>query len=372
MMGVIVTGGGTGGHIYPALAIAEEIKKRYPQVDILYIGSETGLEADIVPKTGLPFAAITAKGFTRKLSLDTFRTLQATGKGFRMARQILKDFKAHTVIGTGGFVCGSVMLAAKGQGARLFLHEQNAYPGVTNRLLAPLSDGVMLNFSEARGRFKGKMPMYVTGLPVRADIGCYSKAEGLAHFGLVADKKTLLITGGSRGARTINRTMSQILPALLKREDVQVIFISGRNGYEETQGLIRAAGLSDTDTPSLKLLDYLYEMPLALAAADLAVGRAGATFLAELSATGLPAVLLPYPYASENHQAHNAQAIVDAGAAEMILDAQCTGPLMLETLERFLDDDDYRRGMAKQMKALAKPNALADIMAVLEKQGSLQ
>lgn len=371
-MGVVVTGGGTGGHIYPALAIAEAIQKKYPEIDILYIGSETGLEADIVPKTGLPFAAVSAKGLNRRLSIDTLRTLATTVKGLDMARRILKKFKANTVIGTGGFVCGPVMLAAKGQGASLFLHEQNAYPGITNRLLAPLADGVMLNFSEARARFKGRTPLYVTGLPVRHDVGRYSRTEGAAHFGLDPSKKTLLVTGGSRGARTINRTMAQVLPQLLQRPDLQVIFISGRNGYEETRGLLTAAGLSPTDTPGLVFIDYLYEMPLALAAADLAIGRAGATFLAELSACGLPAVLLPYPYASENHQAHNAQAIVDAGAAEMILDGDCTGPLMLDTVARLLDDDNRLATMAVQMKALAKPNALADIMQVLEEGGHLQ
>lgn len=366
-MRVILTGGGTGGHIYPAIAIAERIKKDISNSEILYVGCENGLERDIVGKTELPFTAIHARGLPRKLNKDVFAAIFDTGRGVFEADRMIKKFRPDLVIGTGGYVCGPTVLAARRRHIPALLHEQNAYPGITNRLLAPFVDQVLLNFTEARGYFKGHPSFALTGLPVREDIANSRREEGAERFGLDPNKRTVLITGGSRGARTINRVLALAMPLLLSSVDAQIIFATGTNGYAETMLLLKDGGINPAENPRLVVKDYLYEMPLALAASDVIIGRAGATFLAEIAMCGIPGILVPYPYASENHQVFNAQAVVDAGAAEMILDKELTVPRLLETLTPFLQDDNYYHNMATQMKSLARPEAMDDIMAIVRR-----
>lgn len=361
-MRVIFTGGGTGGHIYPALAIAERIREEMPTAALLYVGCHDGLEADIVGKTDIPFEAIHAKGLPRKINKEAAVALWETGRGTWTADRIVKRFRPDLVIATGGFVSGPTALAARKRRVPLILHEQNAYPGITNRLLAPLADHILLNFEEARPYFKGKADFAVTGLPVRADIGRSDRTEALRYFGLDPAKKTILVTGGSRGARTLNRVVALAMPLLLSSLDAQMIFATGTNGYTDTMLLLKDGDIDPNEEPRLVVKDYLYDMPLALAAADVVIGRAGATFLAEIANCGLPGILVPYPYASENHQVHNAEAFVAGGGAEMILDKVFTVPKLLETLSPFLDNERYYRDKVRHMKALARPRALEDIM----------
>lgn len=365
-MKVIVTGGGTGGHIYPAMAIAECIIKDIPQSEVLFVGSENGLERDIVSKSTIPFAMIKAKGMPRKISRELLSSTFEASRGLVMANRILKDFEPDLVIGTGGFVCGPTMLAAKRLRIPTMIHEQNAYPGLTNKLLAPLMDCVLLNFPEARSRFKGKIRAEVTGLPVRSDMLTHTREEGCAFFGLDPKRRVLLVTGGSRGARTINRVVAMSAERILRSFDVQILFITGSSGYTDTSLLLRECGIQPFEHKDLILRDYVYDMPYALAAADLVIGRAGATFLAEIAMCGLPGILIPYPYASENHQAYNAQAMVDAGGAVTVADKSFTVPRLMEMLYPFLEDDAYRYRMAEKMKSAAKPHAMDDIMEIIK------
>lgn len=366
-MRVILTGGGTGGHIYPALAIAERILEEMPTASLLYVGCEDGLEKDIVGKTDIPFEAIKSKGLPRRINKDALTALWQTGRGIIKADRIIKRFKPDLVIATGGFVAGPTALMARKRKVPLLIHEQNAYPGITNRLLAPMANHILLNFEEARPYFKGKADFSVTGLPVRADIGRSDREEALRYFGLDPARKTILVTGGSRGARTLNRVVALAMPLLLASLDAQIIFATGTHGYSETMLLLKDGGIDPNDEPCLVVKDYLYDMPLALAASDLVIGRAGATFLAEIANCGLPGILVPYPYASENHQVHNAQAVVHGGGAEMILDKDFTVPRLLETLSPFLDDEKYYKNKVCQMKALARPEALEDIMDLVRR-----
>lgn len=364
-MKVIVSGGGTGGHIYPALAIAERIREEIPRARVLYVGGEQGLEADIVGKTDIPFTAIKAKGLPRKINKALAQSLFSTGQGVWMADRIIKRFRPDLVIGTGGFVCGPTVLAAARRGIPTLIHEQNAYPGLTNKLLAPFVKKVMIQFPEAAQYFSKRADVVVTGLPMRKDIAMHSKEEGCAFFGLDASRRTILVTGGSRGARAINRVMAMAAPMVLKNYDVQIIFVTGKACHEETLQLLQECELNPADHSRLVVKDYLYDMPYALAAADIVIGRAGATFLAEITYCGLPAILIPFPYASENHQTYNAQALVDAGAARMIADRDLTVPRLMEHLAALLDDPALCRRMAVQMKRLAKPHALDDIMDII-------
>lgn len=364
-MRVIVTGGGTGGHIYPALAIAERIMTDMPDSEVLYVGCDNGLENTIVPTTSIPFKTIPAQGLPRKLTPALIRSLLTNSKGVAEARRTIRSFKPDLVIGTGGFVCGPTVLMACLHHVPAMIHEQNAYPGMTNRMLAARVNKVMINYPEAARFFVKAKETVLTGLPVREDIGKISKEDGCAHFTLDPSKKTVLITGGSRGARTINRVCALALSSMLANENVQVIFITGKAGYVETSLLLKDNDSSVLRDSRLCFLEYTHDMPYALAAADVVIGRAGATFLAEIAACGLPGILVPYPYASDNHQQFNAEAVVNAGAGEMILDNDMTVPKLMTTLNTFLTDDEYYREKKKAMNALARPQALDDIMLLV-------
>ncbi|MEE0205646.1 MAG: undecaprenyldiphospho-muramoylpentapeptide beta-N-acetylglucosaminyltransferase [Peptococcaceae bacterium] len=365
-MRVIVSGGGTGGHIYPALAIAERILADMPGSEVLYIGCDNGLENNIVPTTSIPFKTISAKGLPRKLTPALAKSLFINSKGVVEARRYIKEFKPDLVIGTGGFVCGPTVLMACTNRVPAMIHEQNAYPGMTNRLLASRVNKVMINYPEAARFFVKAKETVLTGLPVRDDIGKLSREEGCAKFGLDPAKKTVLITGGSRGARTINRVCALALTGILANPDVQVIFITGKAGYVETSLLLKDSDSSVLRNERLCFLEYTHDMPYALAAADVVIGRAGATFLAEIAMCGLPGILIPYPYASDNHQQFNAQAVVDTGAGEMILDAELTVPKLTAALNNFLCNDDYYQAKKEAMQGLARPSAMDDIMMLVQ------
>lgn len=365
-MRVIVTGGGTGGHIYPALAIAERILDEISGSEVLYIGCDNGLENNIVPTTSIPFKTISAQGLPRKLTPALVRSLMVNSKGVMEARRYIKEFKPDLVIGTGGFVCGPTVLMACMNHVPAMIHEQNAYPGMTNRLLAQRVNKVMINYAEAARFFVKAKETVLTGLPVRDDIGKLTKEEGCEKFGLDPSKKTVLVTGGSRGARTINRVCALALTGILANTDAQVIFITGKAGYVETSLLIKDSDSSVLRNERLCFLEYTHDMPYALAAADVVVGRAGATFLAEIAMCGLPGILVPYPYASDNHQQFNAQAVVDAGGGEMILDDALTVPKLMTALKQFLNDDDYYQAKKEAMHRMAKPTAMDDIMMLVK------
>lgn len=364
-MRVIVSGGGTGGHIYPALAIAERIMEDIPGSEVLYIGCDNGLENSIVPTTNIPFKTISAKGLPRKLTPALIKSVFVNAKGVLEAKKYIKAFKPDLVIGTGGFVCGPTVLMACLNHIPAMIHEQNAYPGMTNRMLSTRVNKVMINYPEAAKFFVKAKETVLTGLPVREDVGKISKEDGCAKFGLDPHKKTVLITGGSRGARTINRVCALGLSGLLADPDVQVIFITGKAGYVETSLLIKESDSTVLRNDRLCFLEYSHDMPYALAAADVAIGRAGATFLAEIAMCGLPGILIPYPYASDNHQQFNAQAVVDAGGGEMILDDEMTVPKLMSTLEKFLKDDAYYQEKKTNMQRLARPAAMDDIMMLV-------
>ena len=226
-MRVILTGGGTGGHIYPALAVAERLQQLYPNCEILYVGTNRGLEKDIVPKRGIPFRTIQAQGLPRKLSPALLKAVKESAGGCLQARKIVKEFQPDVVIGTGGYVCGPVVLAAKLQGVATMIHEQNAFPGITNKMLAHVVDQIMVNFEESKNYFVHKERVKVTGLPVRQEVLTAEKEAGLRYFSFSADKVTLLVSGGSRGARSLNRAMADAYPKLIQQPNLQIIHLTG-------------------------------------------------------------------------------------------------------------------------------------------------
>ena len=360
-MRVIVTGGGTGGHIYPALAIAKALLARINQVEVLYVGTRDGMEAKLVPANGLAFKGISGKGLQRNLSLDTVKTAATTLKAVWETKKILKDFKPDVVIGTGGYVSGPVVLTAAFFGIPTLLHEQNALPGKTNKALAKVVKRVMVSFPESIPYFSHKEKIQVVGLPVREDIGQIKRKDGAAVFGLDPGKKTLLVTGGSRGALSINNALLEILPELAAHPDIQLIWATGSATYQTVLEKLQQLNVN-WQRPQWRIMEYVQEMPAALACSDLCICRAGATTLAELAAAGKPAILVPYPYAAENHQEYNARAFESIGAAEVILDKELNDKVLWQQVQKLVYNPFKLEEMGRRAAEAFKPDALDRII----------
>ena len=367
-MRIIVSGGGTGGHIYPAVTIANQIKEKQPDAEIIFVGTREGLECEIVPRYGYPIEFIEVAGFQRKLSLDTIKSAFKLLAGLIDALKLIRKIKPDLVVGTGGYVCGPVLFLAALQGIPTCIQEQNAMPGVTNKILAHFVKKVFLGYQEAGKYFGGNSEKIFTGNPIRKEILEVSRATAIEKLKLDPAKKTILVSGGSRGARSINDAMALVETSLAGRSDVQVIHITGETGYEKFIGQVEKKVLM---SDNIKVFRYMHDMPLALAAADLAIFRSGAIGLAELMARGIPSILVPYPYATANHQEHNARAVEGAGAAVVILDKELTGEILLKQIESLLADESKLQKMKDAAKALGRPEAAEDIarkvLALLKK-----
>ena len=359
-MRIIVSGGGTGGHIYPALTIVRAIQKKIPDAEFLYVGTKDGLEADIVPKEGIPFETVNIQGFKRNLTPENLvRGARAFG-GVVKAMGIVRRFRPDVAVGTGGYVCGPILLASSLMRIPTLIQEQNVMPGVTNRLLARFVSCIAMGTKEAAEHFpKGKRVF--TGNPIREEVMRARSEDGKEMFGLDPKAKTVLVSGGSRGARSINRAMVGVLAHYADRDGVQILHVTGKAGYDETMQSLKEAGVDLDAVGNLFVEPYLYNMPQALACADVAVFRAGAIGIAELTARGVPSILVPYPFAAANHQEMNARAIATAGAARMILDRELTAERLLSVLAELLSEDAKLKRMAKAAKKLGRPKAADEI-----------
>ena len=371
MARLIVSGGGTGGHIYPALAIADGVMQRWPGTDILYVGARAGMESRIVEETGYPFRGISAEGWQGRKATTLVAALRADAKGTREAMGLFAAFRPDAVVGTGGFVCLPVGLAAARKRIPLFLHEQNAMPGLTNRLVSIRAKRVMVSFEEAVGRFPAvsRKKTAVTGLPVRASITAADRGDALAYFQLNHGKKTILVAGGSQGAQRINRAMLHVMGKLYQRQGVQILFATGHRDYrqmaEELAGVGMEWEIAAGGKSNIRMFPYIDRMDLAYAAAQIFVGRAGASTLAEITLSKLPAILVPYPQATENHQTFNAASLMDRGGALLLEDETLTGPVLLAALEGLLADEGRRAAMAACSGQASYARALEDILDIL-------
>ncbi|HWR56141.1 MAG TPA: undecaprenyldiphospho-muramoylpentapeptide beta-N-acetylglucosaminyltransferase [Negativicutes bacterium] len=361
-MKVLLAGGGTGGHIYPAVTIARGLQAAQPDCEILFVGTRQGLEADIIPKEGFAFRAIDVQGMQRKLSWDTLRTIGKMLKGLVQSRRIIRSFQPDVVIGTGGYVCGPVVLLASLLRIPTVIQEQNVIPGVTNKLLARLVKLVLVGFPEAAKFFPRGAVIAAPGNPVRTEIIDARKDEGLRAFALDPAKHTILVAGGSRGARTINEAMLQVYRDFAGDRNVQILHVTGTGEYESLKAKAQQNGIDCGENGNIILVPYLYNMPAALAAADLIVYRAGAVGLAEITVRGLPAILIPYPYAAENHQEYNARLLAEKGAAVVITDKELTGETLSRTISRLLSEPGKLTQMSAASRALGRPRATVDIV----------
>lgn len=362
-MKFVVTGGGTGGHIYPALAIARGIKDRFG-AEVFYIGGSRGLESEIVPREGLPFEAIRLEGFRRRLSPANIMVAWRAAIGVGKARRLLRTIGPAAVIGTGGYVCGPVVLAAASLGIPAMLHEQNALPGITNKILSRFSRYVTLTFEEAGRYFPAGAGLRTTGLPVRKEI--FGADRELAREKLNVPRDTLLVLsfGGSQGARSLNNAVIPVLRRFAGHPGIWFIHVTGPANYDRFLAELKSS-INLPDQGNITITSYMHDMPSALAAADLAICRAGAATCAELTAVGLPAILIPYPYAAENHQEYNARALEKKGAAIVIRDRELTGEALVSQLERLTGNRGRLAEMAGASRGMGRPRALDDILDCL-------
>ncbi len=359
---VMIAAGGTGGHIFPALALAEELRTRNPDTEILCVGTNRGLEEKIFVGNGFPLRIMHARGLIRSWApADIFKNLflPFTLVGVMInARRIVRQFKPHAVIGCGGYVTGPVLLAAALQRIPTLIQEQNSRPGRTTVWLSHVVDEVHLTYEESRKFFRHHDKLMVSGNPVRQGMKPIDRGRAAGVFGLDPDKKILLVVGGSLGARSINRAIDAMAGSLT--ETCQVLWQTGKVEFDS---------LADRHSrnPNIRIHAFLDDMIAAYSAADLIVCRAGAMTLSELTMMGKPAVLVPYPYAADNHQEYNAMSLVQRDAAVMIRDHEIGGQLK-PILMKLLDDDRRRSEMAARSFELRRPNAAAAIIDAMMKR----
>jgi UDP-N-acetylglucosamine--N-acetylmuramyl-(pentapeptide) pyrophosphoryl-undecaprenol N-acetylglucosamine transferase len=362
-MRVVLTGGGTGGHIYPAVAIGRQLQRENPGTELLYIGSASGLESRIVPKLGIPFETIEISGFKRKLSLDNVRTVIRFLRAVRRSKALLRGFRPDVVVGTGGYVSGPVVYAAARLGIPTLIHEQNVEPGMANAFLSRYADAIAVSFPESKARFRRGRRILHTGNPCATNVLHADKKKGYASLGIPDGSRVVLVVGGSRGARALNEAVPGIAAAVSRLDGVWLVAVTGDVHYEQMKA--RLDRLPEDQTRRLRVVPYLDNMPEVLAASSLIISRAGASMIAEITALGVPSILVPSPNVTHNHQEANARSLADAGAAVMMLERELTGPKLAGTVARIMGDEPARRAMSEAAKALATPDSAERITAEL-------
>lgn len=351
----IISGGGTGGHIFPAIAIADELKRRLPDAEILFVGAKDRMEMQKVPQAGYPIEGLWISGLQRKLSWHNLLFPLKFISSLLKSRSIIKRFKPDAVIGTGGFASGAVVKVAGQMGIPTFIQEQNSYAGITNKMLAKNAHKICVAY-DAMEQFFPKEKIVKTGNPIRdglLNIGEY-RSEGLSYFHLDSQRKTLLVLGGSLGARRINQLIEQQLP-LFEQLGVQVLWQCGKLYYEEYKKY---------NSEQVRVLAFIDRMELAYAAADVIISRAGASSVSELCVVGKPVIFIPSPNVAEDHQTKNARAIADKQAAILLRESELNEQFA-NTFSKLIADEAQQEALSAHIKALAQPNATKDIVNLI-------
>ena len=361
---ILLAGGGTAGHVFPALAVARELTERDPDLEVVFVGVADRLESRLVPAAGYELVTIDAVSIPRRPSPRLLRVPGSLRAGVRRCREVITERRAVAAVTFGGYVSFPLNRAAFREQLPLIIHEQNSVPGLTNRIAARWSDRVALTFPGSAARFSHQERCVVTGNPVRADVLGLDRAAtrdaALEAFGLAPDRRTILVFGGSQGAHSINQALVDAHGSWGGRE-VQVLHATGSRGYTAAARGWEQARAAHPDGPPVKLVEFIEDMAAAYAAADVVVCRAGATSIAELTVLGIPAVLVPYPHATADHQRENAHALVRSGGAVVIDDDELTGTALTEALAPLLDDPEAYAAMALGARAFGRPDAAASV-----------
>ncbi len=364
-MRVILSGGGTGGHVYPALAICDGISRKYSDATFLYVGTEKGMENRIVKEYGMDFATINISGFDRSSMLNATKAFSKFPWSIKQAFNHIKSFKPDVVIGTGGYVSFPVVFAATYfPDCKTFIHEQNVYPGLANRLLSRRIDCALLTFDETAEYFSN-CNYRVTGLPVRKEIYEVYERSHLHEKNFDSAKIKVTIFGGSLGSIRINKAVLEMI-SQHNLKDYKINWITGTDNYETIVKDFEKQIRPKQKNMDIEIFPYIYDMASVLAESHLVVCRAGASTISELTLLGIPAVFIPYPYASENHQEKNARALVEKNACEMIIDEFLDGNTLYNVLNRLMNDRNRLVMMHENIKKEAKGDALSSIINTIE------
>jgi len=358
-MKVMIAGGGTGGHLFPGLAVAEVLKERGVK-EILFVGTSRGIESRVVPREGYRLHFIRSTGIVGKSFIVALQGFFNIFLSIIDSAKIIKSFRPDVVIGVGGYASFSPILVARLMGIPSVILEQNAIPGLTNRILSRFSDAVCITYHESFPFFPSSKTV-LTGNPVRKKILEGSREGAYKLFGLSPQKETVFVFGGSSGASSINRAMIAALPFLQDlKESIQFLHQSGERDYELVKGAYRSYGLSGIVAP------FIYQMAEAYQIADIIISRAGATTLAEITALGKAAILIPYPHAAQRHQELNAKKLHDMGAAIMILDNELSGERLAKEIKRLLKDQTLKSELERNSRAFGRPDAADSVVSIIE------
>jgi UDP-N-acetylglucosamine--N-acetylmuramyl-(pentapeptide) pyrophosphoryl-undecaprenol N-acetylglucosamine transferase len=353
----ILSGGGTGGHIYPAIAIANELKLQFPDAEFLFVGAKDKMEMQKVPQAGYEIKGLWIAGLQRKLTLQNMMFPLKLATSLLESRRIIRQFKPNVVIGTGGFASGPLLQAAGGAGIPTVIQEQNSFPGITNKLLSKKANAICVAYENLE-RFFPKEKIVLTGNPVRQDlIDIDSKREeAIAFYGLDPNKKTLLVLGGSLGARRVNQLIEKELQSILS-QDVQIIWQCGKLYFEDYKKY---------NQQNVRVVDFIERMDFVYASADVIISRAGASSVSELCIVGKPVIFIPSPNVAEDHQTKNAQAIVNAKGAVLLKESDLESQFSI-VFEALLKDKGKQSQLSENIKKLARPNAVKVIVEEIKK-----
>lgn len=346
----LFAGGGTGGHLFPAVAVAEKIRAIVPEADILFVGTKSRIEGSVVPKLGFKFKTIWIKGFSRKFTIENLLFLFKLVVSIIQSLIINLKFRPVVAIGTGGYVAGPAIWVSSLVGAKIILIEQNSYPGVTTKLLQNCADEIHLSYEDSKKYFRNQNKLYMTGNPIRENLVRISKFEASKKFGLDSKKKTMLILGGSLGASSINSIVGSSLKQLID-SNIQVIWQTGSANY---------AKYKELSSDMVRVSAFIENMSGAYSACDMVLARAGATSIAEILFLGVPAILVPSPNVAENHQYYNAKSLADKGAAILLEDKELKEKFLELVLENISNESKLAE-MSLSAKQLSKPEATSFI-----------
>lgn len=358
-MKAIIAAAGTGGHINPALAIANKIKQEEPNSEIIFVGTDRGLENDLIPRAGYDLKRIEAYGFNRKISLDNVKKMYKTFKSIGQAKKIIQDFKPDIMIGTGGYICLPVALAASKLKVPIVLHESNAFPGVAIKILSKKASAILVGFEDAKKRIKNTENVVVVGNPSKVKKIAFTNSQKekiLKEIGLTdIEKPIVLVFGGSQGAQKINESFINIISKKIN-EKYQIIWATGPNQYEIIKAKLQSLNINIDNISNVKILPYIYNMEEVMNCVDLVVSRSGAMTITEISIVGKPSIFIPFPYATENHQEYNAKVLEKVGAAKIILDADLDFNILNSTINEIISDEEKMCRMSENAHAVEIKN----------------
>ncbi len=364
-MKVIMTGGGTGGHIYPAIAIADYIKVQNPDAEILFVGTQKGLESQLVPSSGYPIKTIIVSGFNRSNLLANFKTIIHLIKGINQSKKIINEFQPDVVIGTGGYVCGPLVYAAAKKKVPCFIQEQNAFPGLTNKMLEKHVKKIFVSFDQSKAYFKNEEKLILSGNPLRKEFISYDLSESKEKININSDVFNILYFGGSRGSETLNNALIDVVKSIKAEDAIKLYFVTGEIHYDAVK-----QSLGDYDEKKIAVLPYLHNISDYMIGCDLIISRAGAIAVSEIAALGKPSILIPSPYVTNNHQHFNAKALSDESAAFLIEEKDMSGKIIKSHIDQLRTNSKTYNEMATNSKNQSNTKALEIIYKEILKWGN--